>query len=193
MPVAKNASRTERRLRAVAMAATLLIAATTAHAAQGTSAKGITVAQPWARATPGGAKVGAAYLTIAADKGTQDRLVAARSAVAGRVELHTHIMDGEVMKMRRVEAIAVGDGKTVLLQPGGDHVMLIDLKAPLKQGEPIKLTLVFEKAGEIEVEAGVEPIGAKGPRGLDTQPAADGSRVGGGKAGGADPHAHHKH
>lgn len=144
--------------------------------------KGITVAHPWARATPAGAKVGGAYLEIKAAKGVADRLVAARSAVAGAVELHSHVHEGGVMKMRKVDAIAVPKGKSVVLAPSGFHVMLMDLKAPLKEGDLLKLTLVFEKAGEIEVDASVEPVGALGPHGFDHQPGHEPSK-GGAKAG----------
>ena len=72
--------------------------------------------------------------------------------------------------MRRVEGIALGAGKSVVLKPGGYHVMLMQLKQPLKEGDLVKLTLVFEKAGPIEVDATVEPVGATGPHGFDSQP-----------------------
>jgi len=134
------------------------------------TAGGVTVTHPWARATPGGAKVGAAYLEMKAAKGKGDRLTAVRSPVAGAAELHSHTMEGGIARMRRVDAIAVPGGKSVVLKPGGYHVMLVDLKAPLKEGDLLKFTLVFEKAGEIEVEATVEPIGAMGPHGFDHQP-----------------------
>jgi periplasmic copper chaperone A len=136
------------------------------------TAGGITVAHPWARATPGGAKVGGAYLEIKAAAGTSDRLVAVKTPAAGAAELHNHIMEKGIARMRRVEAIVVPAGKSVVLEPGGYHLMLTDLKAPLKQGDLLKLTLVFEKAGEIEVEATVEPLGAMGPHGFDRQPGA---------------------
>jgi periplasmic copper chaperone A len=151
------------------LVASLLVAASHAAAHEYTS-KGVTVAHPWARATPGGAKVGGAYLEIKAAAGTGDRLIAAKSPVAGSAELHNHIMEKGIARMRRVEAIIVPAGKSVVLEPGGYHLMLTDLKAPLKEGDLLKLTLVFEKAGEIEVEATVEPLGAMGPHGFDRQP-----------------------
>jgi periplasmic copper chaperone A len=144
------------------------------------TSNGITVAHPWARATPGGVKIGGAYFEMTAAAGRGDRLIAVRSAVAGNVELHSHIMEGGVARMRRVDAIAIGAGKSVVLAPGGYHVMLMDLKQPLKEGDLLKLTLVFEKAGEIEIEATVEPIGAMGPHGFDHQPGTK-SRTGGHK------------
>lgn len=139
----------------------------------------VTVAHPWARATPGGAKVGGAYLEIKATAGKGDRLVAARSPVAGSAEIHNHIMDGGIARMRRVDVVAIAGGKSVVLAPSGYHVMLMDLKQPLKEGDLIKLTLVFERAGEIEVDATVEPIGAMGPHGFDHQPGAKKSAPGG--------------
>jgi periplasmic copper chaperone A len=131
---------------------------------------GVTVAHPWVRATPGGATVGAAYLEIKSAAGVEDRLLGASSPVAGKVEVHTHLNEDGVMKMRRVDAVALKPGASHLLQPSGDHIMLMDLKGPLKEGDMVALTLTFEKAGAISVEATVEPIGAKGPHGMDHQP-----------------------
>lgn len=144
------------------------------------SNKGVTVAHPWARATPGGVKVGGLYLEIKAQRGKNDRLIAARSPVAGNVEIHNHIMEQGIAKMRRVDAIAVPGGRSVILRPSGYHIMLMDLKQPLNEGDLTKVTLVFEKAGEIEVDATVEPIGATGPHGFSEQPGT----------GGGHPHKH---
>jgi copper(I)-binding protein len=152
------------------LAVALVLIAVGVATARDYSAKGVTVSHPWARATPGGVKVGGAYLEMRAAAGRGDRLVGARSPAAGAVELHTHIMEGGIARMRRVDAIAIGPGASVVLKPGGYHLMMMDLKAPLKEGDLVKLTLVFEKAGEIEVEATVEPIGAAGPRGFNQQP-----------------------
>jgi copper(I)-binding protein len=145
----------------------LLSAAVAAHEY---ASNGITVAHPWARATPGAVKIGGAYFEMRAAGGRGDRLIAVRSPVAGNAELHSHTTEGGVARMRRVDAIPIAGGKSVVLAPGGYHVMLMDLKQPLKEGDLLKLTLLFEKAGEIEVEATVEPIGAMGPHGLDQQP-----------------------
>jgi hypothetical protein len=131
----------------------------------------VTVVHPWARATPGGTRTGVAFLEIKAAPSAGDKLIAARADVAGRVELHEHIHDGNVMKMREVKAgIPVPAGAAVVLQPSGYHLMMMDLKQPLKEGDLLPITLVFEKAGEIKVEATVEKIGAMGPHGLDAQP-----------------------
>lgn len=151
------------------------------------TSRGVTVAHPWARATPGGATVGGAYLEIKTADGTADRLISLQSPAAGRVEIHTHIMDGDVMKMRRLDALDVGPGQSKVLKPGGDHVMLFDLKQPLKEGDLVKLTLVFEKAGPIDVQATVEPVGATGPHGMAAQPTDGGAETGSGD------HGAHKH
>lgn len=114
------------------------------------------VQQPWARASIGQSKAGAAYLTVMNQGSEPDRLVAAEGTVANKVELHAHQMDDGVMKMRRVEAIEVAPGEPTVLKPGGLHVMLMGLKAPLVEGERFPLTLVFEKAGRIEVEVTIQ-------------------------------------
>jgi copper(I)-binding protein len=128
-------------------------------AAQEFKAGGITVIAPWARATPGSAKVGGAYLELKA-AGAGDRLISATSTVAGTVEIHEHVNEGGVMKMRRVDGLAVPAGGSVTLKPGGYHLMLMDLKRPLKQGDKLQLTLTFEKAGTVAVEGPIAPIGA---------------------------------
>ena len=88
-----------------------------------------------------------------------DALVAAELPVAARAELHTHIKDGDVMRMRQVSSIDVPAGGTVNLQPGGLHIMLIDLKEPLRQGETFPLTLTFAKAGKVTVYVPVKSPG----------------------------------
>jgi hypothetical protein len=150
-----------------ALALLLLPGALAAHEY---ASNGITVAHPWARATPGGVKVGGAYLEIKAAAGKGDRLIAAKCPAAGSAEIHSHSVEGGISRMRRVDALPVAGGKSVVLAPGGYHLMLIDLKQPLKEGDLLKLTLVFQKAGAIEVEATVEPVGAMGPHGFDHQP-----------------------
>lgn len=132
-----------------------------------------TVTKAWARATPGGAATGAAYVVIEGIKGgTGDTLLAVATPAAGRAEIHTHIEQDGVMKMRRVEKIAIADGESHALAPGGDHIMLFDLRAPLKQGEPLPLTFTFEKSGQVTVTATIEAIGSLGP---DTTAAGSGA------------------
>ncbi len=156
-----------------------------AWAHEGTS-KGVTVAHPWVRATPGGSTISAAFMEIVTAAGVADKLVAVTSPAAGRAEVHTHIKDGDIMKMRRVEALELKPGESRVMGPSGDHVMLFDLKAPLKEGDLVKLVLSFENAGPIEVDATVESIGAMGPHGMDRQPGADGQNSGNG-----GDHKHH--
>jgi len=125
----------------------------------------IKIGHPYARATAPGQPAGGGYLKLE-NTGGADRLLSARAAVAGAVELHTMSMDGDVMRMRQVDAIDLPAGKTVELKPGGLHMMLTGLKAPLKAGDRFPLTLKFEKAGEITVDVVVEkpkPAAAAAP------------------------------
>ena len=124
------------------------------------SAGGLQIGNPWARATPKGATVGAGYLTIT-NKGTEaDRLIGGSAAAAARFEVHTTVMEKGVAKMRQVTGLEIKPGETVELAPGGMHVMLMGLKQPLRQGQSVKGTLVFEKAGTVAIEFTVQGIGA---------------------------------
>lgn len=122
----------------------------------------IAVQKAWARASAGQAPNGAAFLTIVNSGPQADTLVAASAGVSKTAELHTHIKDGEVMKMRAVESIAIPAGGTVELKPGGDHVMFMGLTQPLKQGEGFPLTLKFANAGEVKVTVDIQSAGAMG-------------------------------
>lgn len=104
----------------------------------------------------------AAYLTIHNRGSDADRLVSAAASVAKAVELHTVVKDGDVMRMRPVQAIEVAAGATQKLQPGGYHIMLIGLKAPLKAGDRFPLDLTFEKAGRRVVDVTVGAAAAAG-------------------------------
>ena len=133
----------------------------------------VSVASPWARATPGGTTIGAAYLEFSAAAGSSgDKLLGASSPAAGRIEIHTHEMADGVMKMRKVDAVPVAAGQSRKLQPGGDHLMLFDLTAPLKEGDILPLTLKFEKAGDVTVDATVQSVGAMAPGAAGTATAA---------------------
>jgi hypothetical protein len=109
------------------------------------------VQDPWARSSQG--PNGAAFMILKTKEEGGDRLISASSSVCSEVELHTHIQEGDVMRMRPVEDIEVKD--TAVLKPGGLHVMLMDLNHPLKEGDQIPLTLVFEKGGEIHLQVPV--------------------------------------
>ncbi|MGJ4893282.1 copper chaperone PCu(A)C [Bradyrhizobium sp. HKCCYLS3077] len=144
----------------------LLLIGSPASFAADIKAGDLVISQPWSRATPGGAKTGAGYLTIA-NKGTApDRLVAVSGEVAGRIEVHEMAVNNGVMTMRPLEnGLTIEPGKTVALAPGGYHLMLMDLKSPLKQGDKLPVTLEFEKAGKVAVTIEVQAVGAKGPGG----------------------------
>jgi len=123
-------------------------------------AKTLRISNAFVRATPPGAKVAGAFMSIENQGKETDRLVSASSPVAGLVEIHEMAMDGGLMKMRAVKGIDLKPGATVELRPGGYHVMLEDLKQPLKQGEQVPVLLTFEKAGTVEIKVKVEPMGA---------------------------------
>jgi periplasmic copper chaperone A len=119
------------------------------------------VSDAWARATPGKAENGVAYLTIRSP--SSDRLVSASSPVAKKAELHTMEMAGMVMKMRPLAGLDIPAGQPVTLKPGGEHIMLLGLNRPLREGQSFPLTLNFEKAGTRTVAVAVEKPGAAGP------------------------------
>ncbi len=132
-----------------------------AHAGESTTGS-VKISAAWARATPNGATVGAGYMTITNSSSTPDRLVSGASDVSSRFEIHEMSMDNGVMRMRPMaQGLAIKPGDTVALEPGGNHIMFVGLKQPLMQGDHVKATLTFEKAGNVEVDFTVEGIGAQ--------------------------------
>jgi copper(I)-binding protein len=121
-------------------------------------AEGITITDAYARSASPSAMTGAAFMTITNDGPEDDRLIAARSEAAERVELHTHLIDANgVARMVEVEdGFVIPAGGSHVLERGGDHVMFLGLTAPFEPGGTVPLTLVFEKAGEIAVELPVD-------------------------------------
>ena len=119
-----------------------------------------TVKDPWVRGTVAGQKATGMFAQITSASG--GKLVSASSPVAGVVEVHEMVMDGNVMKMRAVTGLELPAGKAVELKPGGYHVMLMDLKQELKTGESVPVTLVIEGAGgkreSVEVKAPVKAL-----------------------------------
>lgn len=118
------------------------------------AAAGVSVTDAWARATVPGQKVSGAYMKIRSD--ADAKLVAASSPRVPRVEVHEMRMDGDVMRMRELKSIELPKGKTVSLEPGGYHIMLMNLKQPIKAGERIPLTLTIESGGRqqtVDVQA----------------------------------------
>jgi len=146
-------------LKSALLATVLSGAVSLAHAGD------ISLEKPWSRATPSGAPVGAGYVTLKNAGAAADKLLSATAPdIAGKVEIHEMSMDGGVMKMREMPSgLPTPPGQSVELKPGGNHLMMTGLRAPLKEGQTLKATLRFEKAGEIPVEMKVEPIGAGAP------------------------------
>jgi len=124
----------------------------------------ISVSNPWARASAGRAANGAVYFTIANKGPSADRLTGVEAAVARKASLHSHTMSGGIMRMRAVKGgLTVAPGSRLYFAPGGTHVMLMGLKAPLKAGESFPLTLIFQRAGRMTLHVPVRPIGAGAP------------------------------
>lgn len=120
----------------------------------------LNIRHPWTRATPGGATVGVGYLKITNTGATADRLTGGTFEGAERVEIHEMKMEGEMMTMRSLpDGLEIKPGETIVLKPSSFHLMLIGLKQPIVPGPNIKGTLLFEKAGTIDVEYEVQAIG----------------------------------
>jgi copper(I)-binding protein len=157
-------------IRLAAIAASALLLTTVAPAlaqdspAMATMLGNLEISGGFTRATLPNAPVGGGYVTITNKGAEADRLVSASSPVAGLVQLHEMKMDGDVMKMAELpDGIEVPAGATVTLNPGGFHIMFMDLKQPLVEGTKVPLTLNFEKAGSVEVQLDVGGIAATGP------------------------------
>jgi copper(I)-binding protein len=155
-------------LAAIALPSVSIAQMKTDHGGQGAMAGSatfklgdLTVTSPWTRATPGGAKIAGGYLKITNSGGTSDRFVGAKSEEADHLELHEMSMSDGVMKMRPLpNGLEIKPGETVELKSGGYHLMFVDIKLPFKQGDMIKATLQFEKAGSLDVQFSVRALGA---------------------------------
>jgi copper(I)-binding protein len=122
----------------------------------------LVIEAPWARATPGGAKVAGGYLKITNTGKEPDRLTGGTLPIASAVEVHEMAMEKDVMKMRHLaDGLEIKAGQSVELKPGGYHLMFMGLSDGLKAGRTVKGTLVFQKAGRVEVEFKVAPLGAQ--------------------------------
>ena len=139
-------------------ATALMLATFTTHA-HDYKIGAISVGHPYARSTGAGQPIGGGFLKLV-NGGEADRLVSASADVSKSVELHEMKMEGDVMRMRQVDGIALQAGQTVELKPGGYHLMFVGLKAPLKAGDSFPMKLKFEKAGEVTVDVKVEAAGA---------------------------------
>jgi len=118
----------------------------------------LVIDHPYATPTPAGARTGAVYFRTLKNTGREaDRLLGARTPAAASMEIHRSTMDGDVMRMRQIDALPLPAGAEIKVRHGGElHLMLIDLKAPLKEGERFPIWLRFERAGEREVMVWVQ-------------------------------------
>lgn len=141
----------------IALASALAVTVATPVLAHDFKVGPIEIKHPWARPTPPGAPTGGGYFTLVNTGTTPDRLLGGSTPAAGRLEVHEMSMDGGIMRMRKLDkGLAVPAGGTVELKPGGLHIMLIGLKAPLKVGDRVPATLRFEKAGEVKIQFQVQ-------------------------------------
>lgn len=132
--------------------------------AQDYTAGPLKIEQPWTRATPAGAKVAGGYVAVTNTGATPDRLLGGSSEIAGKVEIHEMAVNNGVMTMRGLpDGVELKPGAKTELKPGGYHIMFMDLKRQLKEGETVKGTLIFEKAGPVPVEFSVQSVGARAP------------------------------
>jgi periplasmic copper chaperone A len=124
----------------------------------------IHISQPCSRATPKGAATGAAYMAITNNGKTPDRVSCVSSDASAECQIHSMTMDNGVMQMRPVEGgLEIKPGETVTLKPGSFHMMLLNLKHPLEQGNSMKATLKFDSAGTVDVEYPIVALGAAVP------------------------------
>jgi len=123
---------------------------------------GLKISTPWVRATPKGAPVGGGFMTITNTSSAPDRLVGGSADVSSRFEIHQMSMDNGVMKMRPVgKGLEIKPGQTIEFKPGGYHVMFVGLNKPFEEGQHVKATLEFEKAGKVDVDFAVKSVGAQ--------------------------------
>jgi periplasmic copper chaperone A len=129
---------------------TLLLSA--AAVARQYSAGNLVITDPWSRPTFDGMPVGVAYLTIANNGALEDTLIAARTPAAARVEFHRTLIEGGMAKMRSSSTVVIAPNSTLVAEPGGLHLMLLELKGPLVEGTTVPLVLIFKTAGEVTVQ-----------------------------------------
>ena len=115
----------------------------------------IKIENAWARATAPGAKIAAGYMTIRNAATTADKLVAASSPAAEKVEMHVTLKEGDVFRMREAKGYDIPAGGGFELKPAGAHLMFVNIKAPFKEGAKVPLTLRFERSGEVKTELNV--------------------------------------
>ena len=150
-------------IRAAALSLTLIALPLCAHAddalkvGEPAHVGSLTLSGGFTRATLPNAPVGGGFLTIENTGKDDDRLIGAASDITGHMEVHEMVMEGDVMKMRQLkDGLLIPAGKTTVLKPGGYHIMFIDLKGPLVEGQTVKVTLTFEKAGKVDLNLVVD-------------------------------------
>src|SRR6266403_3791216 len=159
-PAAARSHSQEDKMRPIAFvfAAAFALALNPAHAGD-YKAGPLDISDPWSRATPKGSSVAAGYMKITNNGSTPDRLTSGSSDVASKFEVHEMKMEDGVAKMRPVKGgLEIKPGETVELKPGSFHVMFVDLKKPLSAGDQFKATLVFEKAGSVDIDYDVRTM-----------------------------------
>jgi copper(I)-binding protein len=149
----------------LALALALALAGLPAFAAaQDYKVGSIKVSQAWSREVPNGSKVAGAYMTLTNTGAEPDTLIGGSASLAGKFEVHEMSMTDGIMRMRRLDpGLVIKPGETVVLRPGSFHIMLMQLSDLPKMGQPIKGTLVFAKAGKVDIEYKVEPFGTRAP------------------------------
>lgn len=126
------------------------------------------IGHPWARATPPAPKFVGGYLSIENTVPTPNRLIGCSTEAAARVQIHESNLSNGIMRMReKTDGVVTPPGQKVEFKPSALHLMLIDLKAPLKQGDKVKATLMFERAGSVVIELQVQGVGAPQPAPAD--------------------------
>lgn len=144
---------------AQAFAASMLALAWLTASAHEYKAGTIVIGHPHARATVSGQPTGGGYMRLK-NSGAADKLLSASAAVSTSVEMHSMKMEGSMMRMRQLDVLVLPAASTVVLEPGGLHLMFVGLKAALKAGDSFPLKLRFEKAGEVEVQVKIEAVGS---------------------------------
>ena len=151
------------RLRRSIAAGALLLLAAAPSAAQDYAAGAIKITAPWSRATPAAAKVAGGFMVIENTGKESDFLIGGSLVRSGRVEIHEMAVVNDVMRMRELpQGLEIKPGEKVTLKPGSYHVMFMDLKQPLAEGETVEGTLVFKTAGTVKVSYKVGALGTKG-------------------------------
>jgi periplasmic copper chaperone A len=118
----------------------------------------VEISDAWIRATAPGQKTAAGYMIMRNKSAQPERLVGGSSQAAAKLETHVSIKDGDIMRMREVKGYDIPAKGSFELKPNGSHLMLVDLKRPLKEGDKVPVVLKFEKSGEVKVEFEVRPL-----------------------------------